>query len=143
MEEFRAFGLATGPFFPKAISDENLNDPLRRRLNFDWAWQAVRYRYRGASKANEEFKALLADPPEQWAAGWGDEEFAYKLERCIYTFFVSGLSVFDSFAYCLHFLGHSIAPVSFPMLPSLEKLLASRQPQLSKPHFQPDKSPPF
>ena len=35
-----------------------------------------------------------------WAAGWGDEELTYKLERCIYTFFMSGLSVFDSFTYC-------------------------------------------
>jgi hypothetical protein len=113
-EEFRAFGLATGPFFPKISSAEDSNDTLRRRLNFDWAWQAVRYRYRGASEANEEFQTLLAEPPELWAAGWGDEEFAYKLERCIYTFFVSGLSVFDSFAYGLYFLGHSVAPASFP-----------------------------
>jgi hypothetical protein len=114
MEEFRAFGLATRPFFPKTISDEDLNDPLQRRKNFDSAWQAVRYRYRGTSEANDDFKALLGNPPELWAAGWGDEEFAFKLERCIYTFFVSSLSIFDSFAFGLYFLGHSVAPASFP-----------------------------
>jgi hypothetical protein len=41
MNEFRAYGLATMPFFPRAISDEDLNDPLHRRTNFDWAWQAI------------------------------------------------------------------------------------------------------
>ncbi len=122
MGEFRAFGLATRPFFPRAISDEDLNDPLQRRKNFDWAWQAVRYRYRGASEANDEFRTLYANLPEQWEAGWGDEEFAFKLERCIYAFFVSGLSVFDSFAYCLYFLGHSIAPVSFASVAKPRKI---------------------
>ncbi|MGP8245291.1 MAG: hypothetical protein ACLQVN_12325 [Bryobacteraceae bacterium] len=49
-----------------------------------------------------------------WQAGWGDEELTYKLERCIYMFFMSGLSVFDSFAYCLYFLGHAKQPAAFP-----------------------------
>jgi hypothetical protein len=44
--EFRAFGLAGHAFLPKILSDEDLNDPLERLRQFDWAWQAVRYRYR-------------------------------------------------------------------------------------------------
>jgi len=60
--------------------------------------QAVRYRYRLCTECSEEFKALLANPSETWQAGWGDEELMYKLERCIYVFFMSGLSVFESFA---------------------------------------------
>jgi hypothetical protein len=49
-----------------------------------------------------------------WRAGWGDEELTYKLGRCIYSFFMSALSVFDNFAFCLYFLGHAIKPVEFP-----------------------------
>jgi len=44
----------------------------------------------------------------------GDEELTYKLEHCIYIFFMSALSVFDSFALSLYFLGNAIRPVAFP-----------------------------
>ena len=57
-----------------------------------------------------------------WQAGWGDEEFSYKLERCIYTFFMNGLSVFDSFAYALYFLGHAIQPAAFPDVAKLRNI---------------------
>lgn len=113
MDGYRAFGLATRSLFPKTLSDEDLNDPLHRRTHFDWAWQAVRYRYRSAAECSEEFQALLANPSEMWQAGWGDEELTYKLERSIYTFFMNGLSVFDSFAYALYFLGHAVQPAAF------------------------------
>src|SRR5215469_3907956 len=89
-DEFRAFGRATKPFFPVILTDEDISDPIRRRAHFDWAWQAVRYRYRSATEANEEFKELLCNASEMWKAGWEDEELAYKLERCIFIFFVSG-----------------------------------------------------
>ena len=62
MDEFRAFGLATSPFFPRTLSDEDMNDPLHRRTHFDRSWQAVRYRYRSAAESSDEFKALLANP---------------------------------------------------------------------------------
>lgn len=114
LDEFRAFGKAMVPFFPFTLSDEDLNDPLKRRLHNDWAYQAVLYRYRICSECNDEFKVLVANPSERWTAGWGDEDFNYKLERCIYTFFMAGLSVFDSFAYCLYFLGQAIKPTEFP-----------------------------
>jgi hypothetical protein len=81
LDEFRAFGIAAQRFFPKMISDEDLNDPLQRRRHFDWSWQAVRYRYRSAVEANEEFKGFLTNPSKLWQAGWGDEELTYRLER--------------------------------------------------------------
>src|ERR1017187_8581861 len=114
MDEFRKFGIATVPFFPKILSNEDLADPLKRRAHCSAAWQAVRYRYRLCSECSDEFKTLLANPSAMWTAGWGDEELSYKLERCIYTFFMGGLSVFDSFAYCLYFLGQAIDPTAFP-----------------------------
>ncbi len=122
MAEYRAFGLATRLLFPKTLSDEDLYDPLQRRTNFDWAWQAIRYRYRSAAECSEDFRALIANPSEMWLAGWGDEEFTYKLERCIYTFFMNGLSVFDSFAYALYFLGHAIEPPAFPDVTTPRKI---------------------
>lgn len=112
--DFRAFGIAATAFFPGVISDEALFDPQEKRRHFDWAWQAVRYRYRSCTECNDEFKALLEDASDMWKAGWGDEELTYKLERCIYMFFTSALSVFDSFAFCLYFYGHALEPSRFP-----------------------------
>ncbi len=110
------------PFFPKILSDADLNDPLKRRMHNDWSYLAVLYRYRICSECNDEFKTLVANPSELWTATWGDEEFSYKLERCIYTFFMAGLSVFDSFAYCLYFLGHAIQPTDFPYVAKPRKI---------------------
>ena len=114
--DFRAFGIAAKAFFPDLLSDEAMFDPQEKRRQFDWSWQAVRYRYWGCVECTEEFKALLADPSEMWMAGWGDEELTYKLERSIYQFFMSGLSVFDSFAFCLYFYGHALQPATFPYI---------------------------
>jgi len=62
-----------------------------------------------------DFKTLLADPSgEAWRDGFTDEEVRYRLERCIYLFFMSALSVFDSFAFGLYFLGHAVQPGDFP-----------------------------
>ena len=61
--------------------------------------------------------ALMSNPSKVLQAGWlGDEEFTYKVERCIYSFFTNGLSVFDSFAFCLYYLGHAIQPGGFPKM---------------------------
>lgn len=129
------------PFFSKTLSDEDLNDPLKRRMHNDWSYQAVLYRYRLCSECNDEFKELLANPSQLWTAGWGDEEFSYKLERCIYTFFMAGLSVFDSFAYCLYFLGHTTQPTNFPYVARPRKSpgrrLARPSPPLSRRHQSP------
>lgn len=113
--EFRAFGLAAINFFPAMMSEEALFDPQEKKRHFDWSWQAVRYRYRSCSECQDEFKALLADPSgEAWRDGFSDEEVTYRLERCIYMFFMSALSVFDSFAFGLYFLGHAMQPGDFP-----------------------------
>lgn len=116
MDEFRAFGIAATSNLPKLLSDEDLTDPLARRRHFDWAWQAVRYRYRSAAECGDEFKALLANPSDLWVAGLGDEEMMYKLERCIYMFFMSCRSVFESFGYCLYFFGGALQPGDFPYI---------------------------
>lgn len=112
--EFRAFGIAAGRFFPGLLSDELLYDRLERRRHFDWSWQAVRYRYRSCAECSEEFKAVLDNASEAFVSGMGDEEITYKLEHCIYVFFMSALSVFDSFALCLYFLRDAIQPGAFP-----------------------------
>jgi hypothetical protein len=112
--DFRAFGIAATAFFPGVISDEALFDPQEKRRHFDWSWQAVRYRYRSCAECNDDFKALLTDKTSDWwKAGGSDEELVYKLERCIYVFFTSALSVFDSFAFCLYFYGNALEPSRF------------------------------
>jgi hypothetical protein len=111
--EFRAFLQAATKFFPTLLSDAALSDPQEKRRNFDWSWQAVRYRYRSCDECQDEFRALLANASEEWRAGCADEELTYRLERCIYLFFMGALSVFDSFAYCLYFLGNAIHPSAF------------------------------
>jgi hypothetical protein len=120
--EFRAFGLSADSFFPHLMSDKNLFDPLERRRHFDWSWQAVRYRFRICTECNDQFKALLANPSESWRAGWGDEELTYKIERCIYIFFMSSLSVLESFGFCLYFLGAALRPSDFPHFDKPKKI---------------------
>src|ERR1700719_2994635 len=111
--ECRAFLLAASNLFLPLMSEANLFDPQEKRRHFEWSWQAVRYRYRSCAECQDEFKVLLDNASEMWRAGGGDEELTYKLERCIYMFFMSGLSVFDSFAFCLYFFGHAIQPGAF------------------------------
>jgi hypothetical protein len=87
-----------------------------------WSWQAVRYRYRSCAECADEFKALLANPAPRWESCFGDEELTYKLERCIYVFFVSVLSIFDSFAFCLYFVGNDMRPKAFPFVAKPRKI---------------------
>jgi len=120
--EFRAFAQGAHTFFPGLLSDEALSDPLERRRHFDWAWQAVRYRFRLCAECNEEFKALLDNASDLWRAGWPDEEQDYKVERSVYVFFMSGLSVFESFGFCLYFLGNALRPNDFPHIDDPRKI---------------------
>jgi len=120
--EFRDFGIAASRFFPELLSDEVLFDPLERRRHFDWSWQAVRYRYRSCAECSEEFRALLDNATQGFVSGMGDEELTYKLERCIYVFFMSALSVFDSLALCLYFLSNAIRPAAFPDVANPRKI---------------------
>ena len=100
-------------FFPKLLSDEDLNDPQEKLRHFQWAWQAVRYRYRLCYDSSEEFSALLINPNEAWSKISIDEELSYRLERCIYVFFISGVSIFDSLTFCLYFFGSALRPANF------------------------------
>jgi hypothetical protein len=111
--DFRAFGIAAQGFFPKLVSDEDLDDPQEKLRHFQWAWQAVRYRYRLCYDSSEEFSALLINPNEAWRNGGIDEELSYKLERCIYVFFISGVSIFD-LSFCLYFFGNALQSINFP-----------------------------
>ena len=113
LTDFRAFGLTAQKFFPKLLSDEDLNDPQERLRHFQWAWQAVRYRYRLCFDSSEEFSALLDSAGESWRKGGTDEELSYKLERCIYVFFVSGVSIFESLGFCLYFFGNALRSINF------------------------------
>lgn len=113
------------PDFPQAIFQEFArcstarlpdlfyDDQIGRRRQFDQSWMAVWYRYRTCWEYKEEFKGLLSDASDQWRE-WNDgEEQNYKLERSLYGFFMSALSVFDSFAFCLYFLGSAMRPAEF------------------------------
>jgi hypothetical protein len=120
--EFRVFGIAATNLFPPLLSDEALFDPQEKRRHFDWSWQAMRYRYRSCAERSEEFKALLDNSSEMWQAGWGDEELTCKLERCIYIFFMSAVSVFDSFALGVYFLGNAINAAAFPHVANPRKI---------------------
>jgi len=116
--DFRAFGIAAHAFFPDIYTFKGLQEVLydlqEKKRQFDWSWPAVRYRYRSCTECNDEFKALLNDETSDWwKAGGHDEELVYKLERCIYQFFTSALSVFDSFAFCLYFYGNAVEPGAF------------------------------
>jgi len=113
--DFRAFGIAAAAFFPRVGSYEAEADPQQKLVHFTWSWAAVRYRYRGCFECKEQFEGLLSDPAsDRWKGGGSDEELTYKLDRCIYQFFTSGLSVFDSFSFCLYFYGNALKPDAFP-----------------------------
>jgi hypothetical protein len=123
MDEFRKFGKASATFFPRALTTAEALDKEQRRLQSDWAWQAVRYRYRLCAECTEEFKTLYhLDETSQ------PGESQYKLERCIYTFFMGSLSVFESFAFCLYFLGGALKRAEFPYIGIPKKItLATTQ----------------
>lgn len=76
---------------------------------------AVRYRYRACSERNEAFKTLFVNAMannlwREWSEG---DEHHYKLEQCLYHFFMNGLSVFESLGFCLYFVGNMIDPKHF------------------------------
>ena len=114
---FLKFGQLAGACFPPALSDEALADPLQRGQHFDLAWRAVRYRYRLCAECNDEFKSAVANAPELWRE-WSalDDEHAFRVDRSIYMFFMSGLSVFESLSFSLYFWGSMLQPGDFPYI---------------------------
>jgi len=115
-DKFHEFGKHAAEFLPGLLSDQHLSDPLNRADHFYRAWMAVCYRYRTCTECNEEFKALHINAPDLWRECNSDEEHAYKLGRCLYTFFTNGLSVFESLGFCLYFVGGAIRPGDFPYM---------------------------
>jgi len=112
--KFIQFGQLSVKFFPRVGSDEYLSDPLQKRQHSDRAWMAVAYRYRSCAEANDEFKLLLSGASELAREWNSDEEHNFKLSACVYSFYTNCLSVFESLAYSLYFLGGSIQPADFP-----------------------------
>jgi hypothetical protein len=110
---FQEFVKRASTFFPTILSDEDLSDPVQERQHFERAWLAVRYRYRACSEYNEEYKALLANASDLWREWSADEEQNYKLEKSLYQFFISGLSVFESLGFCLYFVGSTVCTKHF------------------------------
>ena len=110
---FQDFGKLASELFPGILSEEAATDPLQRQHQFLKSWVAVRYRYRACSEANEEFKSLFANATELFREWNFDEEYWYKIERCLYTFFMNAVSVFESFGYCLYFVGNALNPQAF------------------------------
>lgn len=112
---FQEFRKLAGKLFPPLLSDENLNDPQKQRMHFDKAWLAVLYRYRACSEHNEAFKnlfvnAMANDLWREWSKG---DEHHYKLEQCLYHFFMNALSVLESLGFCLYFFCGMVDPKNF------------------------------
>jgi hypothetical protein len=111
---FQEFGRRASELFPAILTDEDLDDPLQKRMHFERAWSAVRFRYRACSEYNEAFKALLVNGSDLWRAWSADEEQNYKMEQILYQFYMSALSVFDSLGFCLYFIGGMVSSKHFP-----------------------------
>ena len=87
--------------------------------------EGMAQRHRICTETCGELKALLAKPSAAWATGWIDEEFNYKVDRCMYIFVMSALSVFESFVFCLYFLGNSLRPKHFPHFDTPKRITLS------------------
>lgn len=120
-DRFREFGRGAGKFFPAMLSSESYDDPLQKRLHFDRACFAVCYRYRACSEYNEAFKALLANAGESWREGY-DQDHNYKIEQCLFQFYMNALSVFDTFGFCLYFVGRMVNCKHFSLVSKPDKI---------------------
>ncbi len=112
--EFQEFAKYAGNFFPEILSEKNLSDPYQKREHFQRALLAICHRYRVCSEQNAAFKAIIDDAGDLWREWGADEEQNYKVEQCLYYFFLSGLSVFESLGFCLYFVAAMIEPIKFP-----------------------------
>jgi hypothetical protein len=91
-------------------------------MHFNRSWMAVAYRYRTCADHSEEFKTLVRSASDLWKEWGEDEEQNYKLERCLYGFFMNGLSIFESFGFCLYFVGAAQQPRNFPHVTEPKKI---------------------
>ncbi len=123
LKTFRRFGIRARKFLPVPHSREWYVDRHDRTPHFDSSWQAVRYRYRSCVETAREFRFLVANAGERWIDAMElNEELTYSVEKCIYAFFGNALSVFDSFAFCLYFLGNGVRPLGFKLVGTPERI---------------------
>ena len=108
---------ALDPYLRKLERIFRSSDPLWRK-HAENAWRAVCYRYRFCVECNDEFKRLIQKRAAQLADDASPRSRGadmYELERCIFSFFVSSVSIFDSLGFCLYFVGAIIRSSSFPL----------------------------
>ncbi len=66
---------------------------------------------------------MLFSEASELSREWGsDNEHNYKVERAVYQFFMSSLSVFESLAYSLYFLGSMQQQAHFPQINDPKKI---------------------
>jgi hypothetical protein len=78
--------------------------------DFAGGWLALAYRWRACFDANDAFVASVREHGETPTEG-----ARYQQERLLYEFFISGLSVFESYAYALHAICSVLDASSFPL----------------------------
>jgi hypothetical protein len=113
LDDYQAYGKLASVFFHPYGSHESSSDPLERQHHFSMAWLAVQYRYRTCWECNEDFRAIIANAGELWKEWASDEEQNYKVETCLFRFYTSALSVFDTFGFCLYFVGNGVDSTHF------------------------------
>ena len=113
LEDFQAFGKLASGFFHPYGSHESFSDPHERQQHFSFSYLAVQYRYRTCWECNEDFKGIIANAGELWKEWASDEEQNYRVETCLFRFYTSALSVFDTFGFCLYFVGNGVDGTHF------------------------------
>ncbi len=97
-------------------SYDRVNDIVSAKSSLDidaWgkfaaSWNGVCYRFRACTDHSHMFtEAITAQQ---------DSESRYIQERELFSFFVSGLSVIESFCFALFALGRMLQPLDFPLL---------------------------
>ena len=107
---FQEFRQSAAGLFPGGVYVESPDE----RDQFVMSTLAVGHRYRACVECSEEFRTLVINGPKIWREWNHDPEHAYKVERCLYTFFMNGVSVLESLAFSLYFVGGAVCLGGFP-----------------------------
>lgn len=75
-------------------------------LEFCAAWKALSHRYRAMAHHDEAFSHAIT---------WKNKDDRYVEERELCNFFFTGMSIFDTFAYGIHFIAAVERPSDFPV----------------------------
>lgn len=98
--------------FPPPASNDSIYDEDQKWNQFVFSSDAVKYRYRKCQEDNTEFKNVFATASELWI-NWNEGEENYQVDKCLYSFFTNGLSIFESFGFCLYFIAGMMKPKEF------------------------------